>query len=84
MQHRVFAAFLVVQHELHGDAGIAGPLRMRWVLAVADKVAGVACCAHPLHFASSSTEPGAPMGKLTTHVLDTANGCPAAGMGVRL
>jgi 5-hydroxyisourate hydrolase len=24
------------------------------------------------------------MGKLTTHVLDTANGCPAAGMGVSL
>ena len=24
------------------------------------------------------------MGKLTTHVLDTANGCPAAGMRVRL
>ena len=24
------------------------------------------------------------MGKLTTHVLDTANGCPAAGMGVAL
>jgi 5-hydroxyisourate hydrolase len=24
------------------------------------------------------------MGKLTTHVLDTAHGCPAAGMGVRL
>jgi 5-hydroxyisourate hydrolase len=24
------------------------------------------------------------MGKLTTHVLDTANGCPAAGMSVRL
>src|SRR5450755_1305707 len=24
------------------------------------------------------------MGKLTTHVLDTANGCPAAGMGVVL
>ncbi|MEO7335108.1 MAG: hydroxyisourate hydrolase [Caldimonas sp.] len=24
------------------------------------------------------------MGKLTTHVLDTANGCPAAGMNVRL
>jgi len=24
------------------------------------------------------------LGKLTTHVLDTANGCPAAGMGVRL
>jgi len=24
------------------------------------------------------------MGKLTTHVLDTANGCPATGMAVRL
>jgi len=24
------------------------------------------------------------MGKLTTHVLDTANGCPAAGMAVAL
>ena len=24
------------------------------------------------------------MGKLTTHVLDTANGCPAAGMAVTL
>lgn len=24
------------------------------------------------------------MGKLTTHVLDTANGCPAAGMSVQL
>ena len=24
------------------------------------------------------------MGRLTTHVLDTANGCPAAGMGVTL
>ena len=24
------------------------------------------------------------MGKLTTHVLDTANGCPAAGMQVTL
>lgn len=24
------------------------------------------------------------MGKLTTHVLDTANGCPAAGMTLRL
>ncbi|MFN8611924.1 MAG: hydroxyisourate hydrolase [Vulcanimicrobiota bacterium] len=24
------------------------------------------------------------MGKLTTHVLDTASGCPAAGMAIRL
>jgi 5-hydroxyisourate hydrolase len=28
--------------------------------------------------------PKAAMGKLTTHVLDTANGCPAAGMAVAL
>jgi 5-hydroxyisourate hydrolase len=27
---------------------------------------------------------GGAMGKLTTHVLDTANGCPAAGMRVAL
>lgn len=24
------------------------------------------------------------MGKLTTHILDTAQGCPAAGVGIRL
>jgi 5-hydroxyisourate hydrolase len=34
--------------------------------------------------ASRSRAPGGPMGKLTTHVLDTANGCPAAGMRVVL
>jgi 5-hydroxyisourate hydrolase len=27
---------------------------------------------------------GSGMGRLTTHVLDTANGCPAAGVGVAL
>jgi 5-hydroxyisourate hydrolase len=24
------------------------------------------------------------LGRLTTHILDTANGCPAAGVGIRL
>ena len=33
---------------------------------------------------ASSFTPPAPMGFLTTHVLDTMNGCPAAGMRVAL
>jgi 5-hydroxyisourate hydrolase len=27
---------------------------------------------------------GEPMGRLTTHILDTAQGCPAANVGIRL
>jgi 5-hydroxyisourate hydrolase len=34
--------------------------------------------------AAVSLSPPAPMGFLTTHVLDTMNGCPAAGMRVAL
>ena len=41
VQHAVLAAFLVVEHELHRDAGAAGPVRVRRVAAVADEVAGV-------------------------------------------
>ncbi len=41
MQHAVLAAFLVVQHELHGHAGVAGPVRVGRRAAVADQVAGV-------------------------------------------
>jgi 5-hydroxyisourate hydrolase len=34
---------------------------------------------------AQSTEPESkPMGHLSTHVLDTMNGCPAAGMAVKL
>lgn len=33
---------------------------------------------------ASSSAPPVPMGLLTTHVLDTMNGCPAAGMRVAL
>ena len=39
MQHAVFAAFFVVQHELHGDARAVRPARVRHVAAVAGPVA---------------------------------------------
>ncbi|MNL64748.1 hypothetical protein D3C87_1889940 [compost metagenome] len=41
MQHAVFAAFFVIQHELHGDARAPGPLRVGRVAAIADEVAGI-------------------------------------------
>jgi 5-hydroxyisourate hydrolase len=31
-----------------------------------------------------STQGGDPMGRVTTHILDTAQGCPAAKVGIRL
>ncbi len=31
-----------------------------------------------------SAQAGEPMGRLTTHILDTAQGCPAANVGIRL
>jgi len=42
MQHGVLAAFLVVQHELHGNARPPGPARMRRILAVTGEVARIA------------------------------------------
>jgi 5-hydroxyisourate hydrolase len=55
---------------------------------------GLRCILKCIHFAASRkwrgrqqrrTEPqDGIMGKLTTHVLDTAHGCPAAGMAVSL
>jgi hypothetical protein len=42
MQDAVLRAFLVVQDELHGDAGAAGPVRMRRVATVSHEVAGIA------------------------------------------
>ena len=44
VQHRVLAAFFVVQHKLHRDAGPAGPLGMRRVAAVASQVAWIGGC----------------------------------------
>jgi len=31
-----------------------------------------------------NAQAGVSMGRLTTHILDTAQGCPAAGVGIRL
>ena len=45
--HRyALAAFLEVEHELHRDAGLARPLRVRRVAAVADEVARVVGVSH--------------------------------------
>lgn len=41
VQHAVLAALLVVQHELHGDAGTPGPVRLHGMAAVADQVARI-------------------------------------------
>ena len=41
MQHAVLATFLVIQHELHGNAGLAWPLRVRGLGAIANEVARV-------------------------------------------
>ena len=41
MQHTVLATFLVIQHELHGNAGLARPLRVRWLGAIANEVSWV-------------------------------------------
>ena len=41
MQHGVLAALFVIEDELHGNAGAAGPLGVGHLWAVADQVAGV-------------------------------------------
>src|SRR5690606_19049361 len=50
VKHVALATFLVVEDEGQGDAGIAGPVRMRRVLAVADQVTWVisAHCSLPI------------------------------------
>jgi 5-hydroxyisourate hydrolase len=54
-----------------------------WALLIG--LPGAAHCGHPLTSPATGTTTDTPtMGKLTTHVLDTANGCPAAGMAVAL
>jgi len=42
MQDVVFAAFLIVDDELHGDARAAGPFCLRWPASVSHHVAAVA------------------------------------------
>ena len=41
MQDRTFAAFLVVEDELDGDTGAAGPARIGRIAAVADEIARI-------------------------------------------
>ena len=95
MQDVVLAAFLVVEDELDGDARAARPARVRRVGAVAAQIARIdgsgwqfiGRAGDDTLLRSAGGPPRGregPMGKLTTHVLDTANGCPAAGMRVSL
>ena len=42
MQDAVLAAFFIVDHKLNRDAGPVRPIRVRWGLAVAMHIAGVA------------------------------------------
>src|SRR3546814_2197688 len=46
MQHAVFAALFVVQYELHGNARLAGPVRLRRVAAVSDQVSRIIRTSH--------------------------------------
>ena len=41
VEHAIFGAFLVIENELHGDAGAAGPARMRRGAAITAQVPGV-------------------------------------------
>ncbi|MCY1426311.1 hypothetical protein D9M71_421290 [compost metagenome] len=43
VQDAALTAFLIVEDEGEGDAGVARPVRMGWVVAVSDQVAGVVC-----------------------------------------
>src|ERR1700722_13362378 len=41
VEHAVFGALLVVQYELHGDARVTGPTRMRHSAPISDQIARV-------------------------------------------
>ncbi len=49
VQNVVFAAFLEIQHELHGDARIAGPAWIGRIAAIAMEIPGISGLSH-LHF----------------------------------
>ena len=57
VQGGVFAAFFVVENKLHRHPGLAGPLGVRRVAAVADQVAGVGPGAVVVHGGSFSSMP---------------------------
>src|SRR3546814_15863884 len=48
VENAVLAAFLVIDDELHGDAGAAGPVGIRRRFAIADEVARVVAGHHVL------------------------------------
>lgn len=41
MQYAVFSSLFIIEHKLHRNARIAGPVRVRGMLAVANQVAGI-------------------------------------------
>src|SRR6201999_230504 len=41
VQHRILAAFLVIEHQLERDPRAAGPARMRRIWAVSDQIARI-------------------------------------------
>ncbi len=43
VQYAVFTAFFIVEHKLHGDPRLAGPICVRRGAAVAHQVAGIIC-----------------------------------------
>ena len=57
VQHAVLAAFFIVEDELHRDAGLSGPVRMRWCAAVADQVARIDFGRHGAFKKSSTRAP---------------------------
>jgi 5-hydroxyisourate hydrolase len=95
VQEVVLAAFLVVDHELHRDAGASGPGSVGRMCPVSGHVAGIAGGVvisgflvlgfrlRPERNGLASGD-GMAEGFLTTHVLDTARGCPAAGLRIVL
>lgn len=46
MQNVILAALFEIHHELHGNAGVARPLRIGRVAAVAAEIAGVSGLGH--------------------------------------
>ena len=76
VQNIVLAALLEIHHELHGDARVAGPLRIGRVAAVAAEIAGVVGLGHArLPRSGSSAHPS------TARSCRTRSGSPGPRSG---